>query len=91
MTAFTIGQLREMATSMTSEWEYLKDRIFIELDGLCGVCGHCGKRECPERKSRSVLPNQLSRDDVILAIERAFERIMFKEDTESPHENHDQG
>ena len=49
-----------------------KDKILCELHELCGECGHCGKRECEGRKSHSVLPEMLKRNDVILAIERAF-------------------
>ena len=52
----------------------MKDSIFVELHALCGLCGHCGKRSCPDRKNYSVLPETLKRDDVILAIERAFAR-----------------
>jgi hypothetical protein len=52
----------------------LKDKIFIELHNLCGLCSHCGKRACHGRASGSVLPEKLPRNDVILAIERAFKK-----------------
>jgi hypothetical protein len=30
------------------------------LHDTVGVCGHCGKRECPQRKSWSILPDSIS-------------------------------
>jgi hypothetical protein len=34
---------------------------------VAGLCGHCGKRTCAGRQGHSVLPDRLSRDDVIAA------------------------
>jgi hypothetical protein len=51
-----------------------KERIFTELHNLCGMCGHCGKRDCAVRATHSVLPDKLDRNNVIIAIERAFKQ-----------------
>lgn len=47
------------------------DALIHKLHEFCGICGHCGKKKCLGRQSHSQLPDKLSMELVLRAIEES--------------------
>ena len=51
-----------------TDQEKIWERAVDALHKSSGICGHCGKKKCAGKQSHSTLPNRLSTDDVLAAL-----------------------
>ncbi len=63
------------ASELKAMLERTKEELFSELHNTVGLCRHCGKHLCAGRASNSYLPESISTEDVLQAIEVAISKM----------------